>query len=210
MRAGLHHGIKVDGGMSANNLLCSILADITGIKILRPKFTETTAFGAALVAAYQAGVWNSFGTVTIPKSLTNGNVVANNIDQHQIIEKQNILKVKHTNSEMLDSAVHLVKSSISFVAGVDFDEESHSIDGNFKTEINEANFDIFIPNINEGIRHEKIKNWREAVKRCCKWVHVEPVEQKRSRYLRLSILPLATYVLATFAIWIFSSKRSVT
>lgn len=208
MRGGLHHGIKVDGGMSANNLLCSILADITGMKILRPKVTETTAFGAALVAAYQAGVWNSFGRVTIPKSVANGAAVSSEDVVQQKVKRRMTPQMKRMNSEILDSAIQMVKSSITFVSGVDFEEEEETTSEDFDTEIDESKFDIFVPNIKDEIRSEKIKTWREAVKRCRKWVHVEPVEQKRRSYLRLSILPLTIYVLGTFALWILSSKRS--
>lgn len=62
MRNGLDTGIRVDGGMSQNNLLCQTLADITGITILKPKMTESTAFGAAMIAAYHAKIWDAFGS----------------------------------------------------------------------------------------------------------------------------------------------------
>ena len=51
-------GIKVDGGMSCNDLLCQMLADISGCQILRPKLTEATALGAAMVAGYHVGLWD--------------------------------------------------------------------------------------------------------------------------------------------------------
>ncbi|CAG2163165.1 unnamed protein product [Oppiella nova] len=51
-------GIKVDGGMSSNDLLCQMLADISGCQILRPKLTEATALGAAMIAGYHMGLWN--------------------------------------------------------------------------------------------------------------------------------------------------------
>ncbi|OUR92921.1 glycerol kinase [Halobacteriovorax marinus] len=48
--------LKVDGGAVANNLLMNIQATISNIEIIRPKITETTAFGAALAAAIGAGI----------------------------------------------------------------------------------------------------------------------------------------------------------
>jgi len=51
-------GTKVDGGMSCNDLLCQMLADISGCQILRPKLTEATALGAAMVAGYHLGLWD--------------------------------------------------------------------------------------------------------------------------------------------------------
>lgn len=49
--------LKVDGGMSRNNLLMQIQADILGTKVIRPEDMETTARGAALCAAVGAGIW---------------------------------------------------------------------------------------------------------------------------------------------------------
>ncbi|KAH7646837.1 glycerol kinase 3-like protein [Dermatophagoides farinae] len=57
MRNGLNYGIRVDGGMSSNDLLCQILSNVTGNLILRAKMAESTAFGAALVASHHCGLW---------------------------------------------------------------------------------------------------------------------------------------------------------
>ena len=43
--------IKVDGGAVSNNLLCEMQSSFSNIKIIRPKVTETTAYGAGLAAA---------------------------------------------------------------------------------------------------------------------------------------------------------------
>ncbi len=48
--------LRVDGGMVANDWFCQFLADATGIAVARPANTETTAVGAALLAATGAGV----------------------------------------------------------------------------------------------------------------------------------------------------------
>ncbi len=48
--------LRVDGGMVANNWLCQFLADIADLPIERPGYTETTALGAALLAAVGAGL----------------------------------------------------------------------------------------------------------------------------------------------------------
>ncbi|ESO93953.1 hypothetical protein LOTGIDRAFT_209470, partial [Lottia gigantea] len=52
--------LQVDGGMTANNLLMQIQADILGINVVRPSMTETTALGAAMAAGNAEGVdiWN--------------------------------------------------------------------------------------------------------------------------------------------------------
>ncbi len=48
--------VKVDGGMVNNNSFLQSLADITQIKIIRPKNTETTSLGAAFLAGIQSGM----------------------------------------------------------------------------------------------------------------------------------------------------------
>jgi glycerol kinase len=47
--------LRVDGGMVVNDWLCQFLADISQLPIERPANTETTALGAALLAALGAG-----------------------------------------------------------------------------------------------------------------------------------------------------------
>jgi len=49
--------LRVDGGASANNLLMQMQADLLGIRVVRPKITETTALGAAYLAGLTIGVW---------------------------------------------------------------------------------------------------------------------------------------------------------
>ena len=56
-----NHGapLRVDGGASANDLLCQIQADQVGVEVRRPKLVETTALGAAFLAGLGTGVWES-------------------------------------------------------------------------------------------------------------------------------------------------------
>jgi glycerol kinase len=49
--------LKVDGGMARNNSFCQRLADLTGCKVARPAVTETTALGAAALAALATGLF---------------------------------------------------------------------------------------------------------------------------------------------------------
>ena len=51
--------LRVDGGASANDLLMQMQADLLGLPLLRPAVTETTAWGAACLAALQSGVFTS-------------------------------------------------------------------------------------------------------------------------------------------------------
>ena len=51
--------LKVDGGMVANDLLMQFQADILGVPVIRPIFSETTVLGAAYAAGLAEGVWSS-------------------------------------------------------------------------------------------------------------------------------------------------------
>ncbi|GAA0482035.1 glycerol kinase GlpK [Streptomyces olivaceiscleroticus] len=49
--------LKVDGGMTANNLLMQHQADVLGVPVIRPVVAETTCLGAAYAAGLATGVW---------------------------------------------------------------------------------------------------------------------------------------------------------
>jgi glycerol kinase len=49
--------LRVDGGAAANDSLMQFQADILGIPVVRPATTETTALGAAHLAALAVGAW---------------------------------------------------------------------------------------------------------------------------------------------------------
>jgi glycerol kinase len=48
--------LRVDGGAAANDLLMQIQADLLGVQIFRPEMVESTALGAAKLAALGAGL----------------------------------------------------------------------------------------------------------------------------------------------------------
>ena len=50
--------LKVDGGMTKNNLLMQHQADVLGVPVIRPRVSETTCLGAAYAAGLATGVWN--------------------------------------------------------------------------------------------------------------------------------------------------------
>ncbi|MFD5712285.1 glycerol kinase GlpK [Streptomyces pharetrae] len=50
--------LKVDGGMTRNNLLMQHQADVLGVPVIRPRVSETTCLGAAYAAGLATGVWN--------------------------------------------------------------------------------------------------------------------------------------------------------
>lgn len=51
--------LRVDGGMVVNDWLLQFLSDILNLVIERPKVTETTALGAALLAGLQQGLFEN-------------------------------------------------------------------------------------------------------------------------------------------------------
>ena len=50
--------LRVDGGMTANELLMQFQADVLGVPVIRPEVTETTALGAAFAAGLAVGFWS--------------------------------------------------------------------------------------------------------------------------------------------------------
>ena len=50
--------LKVDGGVTANDLCMQLQADILGVPVSRPVVAETTALGAAYAAGLAVGFWN--------------------------------------------------------------------------------------------------------------------------------------------------------
>ncbi len=56
--SGVHLDIlKVDGGVTANELCMQIQADVLGVAVSKPVVAETTALGAAYAAGLAVGFW---------------------------------------------------------------------------------------------------------------------------------------------------------
>ena len=51
--------LRVDGGAAANPYLMQFQADLLGKPVRRPKLTETTALGAAMLAGLAVGIWKT-------------------------------------------------------------------------------------------------------------------------------------------------------
>ncbi len=51
--------LKVDGGMTVNNLLMQFQADMLDVPVVRPMVNETTALGAAYAAGLSSGFWKN-------------------------------------------------------------------------------------------------------------------------------------------------------
>ncbi|WP_055490881.1 glycerol kinase GlpK [Streptomyces sp. TP-A0356] len=50
--------LKVDGGMTSDNLLMQFLADVLDVPVVRPLVAETVSLGAAYAAGLAAGYWS--------------------------------------------------------------------------------------------------------------------------------------------------------
>jgi glycerol kinase len=51
--------LKVDGGITANELCMQIQADVIGVDVVKPVVAETTALGAAYAAGLAVGFWSN-------------------------------------------------------------------------------------------------------------------------------------------------------
>jgi glycerol kinase len=49
--------LKVDGGMTADNLLMQYIADVLDVPVVRPMVAETVSLGAAYAAGLAVGYW---------------------------------------------------------------------------------------------------------------------------------------------------------
>ena len=54
--------LRIDGGMAANDWMAQDLADMLGVVVERPSFVETTALGAAMLAAAGIGLYPDLAT----------------------------------------------------------------------------------------------------------------------------------------------------
>lgn len=55
--------LRVDGGMTTNNLLMQFLADVLDSPVVRPMMGETVSLGAAYAAGLAVGVWSDTGAL---------------------------------------------------------------------------------------------------------------------------------------------------
>jgi glycerol kinase len=59
------NNLRVDGGMVVNDWLCQFLADVLNMPVQRPEITETTALGAATLAALGAGLVDDLDSAAV-------------------------------------------------------------------------------------------------------------------------------------------------
>uniref|UniRef100_A0A3Q2CN12 Carbohydrate kinase FGGY C-terminal domain-containing protein n=3 Tax=Cyprinodon TaxID=28741 RepID=A0A3Q2CN12_CYPVA len=73
--------IRVDGGVSSNDFVLQLTADLFGRKVVRPQHREMSSLGAAFVAGLTVGFWatreelkklQSADKVFLPKGVSKG------------------------------------------------------------------------------------------------------------------------------------------
>ena len=57
--------LRIDGGMVTNDWMVQDLADILDIRVERPEFFETTALGAAMLAAVGSGIYPTLEAASV-------------------------------------------------------------------------------------------------------------------------------------------------
>ncbi|MGL4312791.1 MAG: FGGY family carbohydrate kinase [Sphingomonas sp.] len=75
--------LRIDGGMVANNWMAQDLADILAIEVERPKFAETTALGAAMLAGVGAGLFRDLAEASVIRGAIERFVPALDADRRQ-------------------------------------------------------------------------------------------------------------------------------
>ncbi|XP_049876871.1 putative glycerol kinase 5 [Pectinophora gossypiella] len=53
------HSIRLDGGVSNNDFIAQLVADLTGLRVERPVHVEMSSFGCVLIVGLQLGLWKS-------------------------------------------------------------------------------------------------------------------------------------------------------
>jgi glycerol kinase len=60
--------VRIDGGMVANDWMAQDMADMLGLDVERPKFAETTALGAAMLAGVGCGLFRDLSEASVMRA----------------------------------------------------------------------------------------------------------------------------------------------
>ncbi|RLF39032.1 MAG: glycerol kinase, partial [Thermoplasmata archaeon] len=77
--------LKADGGASANDFLLQFMADLLGVRVVRPVMLDSTALGAAYLAGLASDFWSS----------------TDELREHQKIDRVFEPRMEREKSEML-------------------------------------------------------------------------------------------------------------
>lgn len=223
-------GIRVDGGMACNDLLCQFLADISGSRIIRPQTTEATALGAAIVAGYTKRLWPQLEAhvENYTRSADMATSEGAEVDLHELFfgqdaEVEGNGHLPNGNGVVANGSANGGTGLLGqLVRSLSLTKSNETSNGKVPTSESETKFkvkrsslqqpavifeqsqDIFEPSLDEDLRLSRISTWRKAVQRSLKWVKVEKQEQRKENYKRLSTLPFMFFVLLSFGMQILS------
>jgi glycerol kinase len=92
--------LRVDGGVTANNLLMQFQADLLSCKVIRPEVTEVTAIGAAYLAGLATGFWDSIEQIRSQWKIDKTFVADEGIDNNERVKGWNrAVKAARVNAE---------------------------------------------------------------------------------------------------------------
>jgi len=91
--------LRVDGGVTSNNLLMQFQADLLNCKVIRPEVTEVTAIGTAYLAGLATGYWKDIDEIKSQWQINHTFTANNQIDQKQIKGWQQAIKATIANTE---------------------------------------------------------------------------------------------------------------
>jgi glycerol kinase len=92
--------LRVDGGVTANNLLMQFQADLLSCKVIRPEVTEVTAIGAAYLAGLATGFWDSIDQIRSQWKIDKTFVADEGIDNNERVKGWNrAVKAARVNAE---------------------------------------------------------------------------------------------------------------
>jgi glycerol kinase len=174
-------GIMIDGGMSCNDLLCQILADSTGMEIIRPQTIEATALGAAMISGHTLGLWE----------------LKENVGPLDDVEEEDEslgVRRPRTSSFLYD----MVKKPMDRVRRMSSITISHYPKGS----------DVFRTQVDTEYRFDRLNAWRLAIERSMKWTKIKKQEQKRTDYRRRSTLPIGFFLISSFGLLVMSNYLS--
>lgn len=108
--------IQVDGGMTCNNLLMQLQADLMGIDVVRPSMPETTALGAAMAAGNAVNIWRLDGDDTkVTTDLFVSSISKDDRDERFAVWKEAVKRSMHwvPSTQNTDSP-HNLLSTMAF------------------------------------------------------------------------------------------------
>lgn len=213
--------MMIDGGMACNDLLCQILADFTGIEIVRPATIEATALGAAMISGNTLGHWDihDFATGCAPDGYNNQDnndplsKLASELDKRSGRPPGTPTDRSRTNTGVGDRPRLTKRESIMNFIGLGRPNigKTESLMRTISVSMSRpepkypAGSEVFKSTVPEEKRAEMINCWRLAIERCMKWTKIKYLEDKRVDYRRRSTIPVGFYLITSFGILMLSN-----